>query len=525
MGTILIITFVAGLLAFTLATASTYQLRVSQTLDSQAHARNLAESVINLAMARLAENPEFGKSGESLEVPLEGQGRAVLTFDETRATSLGVTVSTYNLDSKEQKPANGMIVPGESVRLVGLAQVGQAQVEVECVYLRPAFPIAFSCGDSLQANGLYLGGLVEGETFPGSVAGLTPSKTRPADLVSNGNLVSIDTNSEILGDVSAVGEIQVAEGATVRGAVRSGVSAAPLPRLRIDDIVSKFALKGITAAPPQPDRGGPANILVVDCYNVHPGDLTHNGDIELIGGVLHVQGDLRVSGEVRGGGMILVDGQATLKGNSSLDSAEAVNVICQGSLTLQGTTGSDRFRGLYYCDGGFRATDALILGSAISHGQANVTNVDLVHTSSSVSMSFGIPGRYENGDDTLIWRVDPVRDPESGVVTFNYVAALYYAPWVTTIDKTDPTFLGIQRGRKKTSQQVIDELRTFGNSDYQAEQSQYHIGDRIAADLPQHLAALSSQAPPEEVVISLDVNRLLAPAQRNRVLLWRYRQD
>ncbi len=522
MGTILIIVFVAAILAFTLATASTYQLRVSQTLDSQAHARNLAESVINMAMAKLSDNPNFGKDGESVEVELdnEGEGRAVLTFNSSQAGSKGVMVSTYNLDSKQTKQAEGMEVPAESVRLVGLATVGQARAEVECVYFRPAFPIALSCGGSLIANDLYLGGLVEGATFPGSVGALTPSKTRPADLISNGSLVEIQANCNILGDVSAVGNIQVAEGAEVRGAVRSGVASTPLPIIDGSEIVNKITQAGITPVHLGPNNPNP---LEVDCFSVAPGNLTHHGDIDLLGGVLHVQGNLRITGEIRGGGVILVDGDAQLHGGNSLSGAEAVNVICKKDLSLIGVGSRDRFRGLFYCDGVLEAKNALLLGSVISHGDASVTNLDLIHTSSSVSTSFGIPRRYENGDDTLIWRVDPVRDRATGEVTYNYVAALFHAPWVTAIDQNDPTFLGIQRGQKKTAQEVTDELRTFGNSDYQGEQATYYIGDKVAADLPDYLAKISAEHPPENAVVSLDVNRLLAPAQRNRILLWRYR--
>lgn len=49
------------------------------------------------------------------------------------------------------------------------------------------------------------------------------------------------------------------------------------------------------------------------------------------------------------------------------------------------------------------------------------------------------------------------------------------------------------------------------------------LGDRVAVELLVKGNKLSQAVPPADQVISLNLNELLAPVQRDRILLWRYR--
>ena len=51
------------------------------------------------------------------------------------------------------------------------------------------------------------------------------------------------------------------------------------------------------------------------------------------------------------------------------------------------------------------------------------------------------------------------------------------------------------------------------------------LGDRIAGDLIFNADEISKTNPPANLVISLNLNDLLAPVQRDRILLWRFRRD
>src|ERR1017187_8566154 len=56
------LTVAAITVAFAVACLAIFNLQFSTALDRREHARNLAESVINLAIAKLVDNPNYGVS-------------------------------------------------------------------------------------------------------------------------------------------------------------------------------------------------------------------------------------------------------------------------------------------------------------------------------------------------------------------------------------------------------------------------------------------------------------------------------
>jgi len=521
--TVLLILSVSAVLVFSFASLSTVQLRTSLNLESKDHARNLAESMLYVGMDRLAGDPGFGRNNQSLSLPLQGypaNSLAALTFDAGQAGSLGIPPSYNNMNSKTPVIIGGTSIPGESVRLVGLGKCGDTRVVVECLYNRPAFPTGLVSGGDIHATGLYLAGLLPGQPFNGDVSALTPDQLRPADVHANKNsaqAVTLDATSVVRGDVSAVGGVSIADGAQIRGEVRTHSAPQQLPLLDIANIRSRMAANNV-----QPNTVDSPTIpaKTIDWFEQRSGDLTVQGDLTLNNGLLYVTGNLVVHGKVQGTGAVLSQGSITVDQSSTSTAPQQITLASHGNLSLHGVDRENSFfHGLVYSDAATELKRVTVLGTVVSHGDSLLENVNLVQTEVSSSLSLGTPMSFQNNDDTFFWKVDPVTNPLTGVVNYNYQWALYYAPWVTQNDHGQ-YFIGAGSGQNRNRNQVINELKAAADGDYQASQATALPSDLLMQQLPGYLDAITAGTN-GTYVVSLELNRVLAPSASARILLWR----
>lgn len=523
LATVLLILSVSAVLVFSFASLTTVQLRTSLNLESKDHARNLAESMLYLGMDRLAGDPGFGRANQSLSLPLRNypkDSQAALTFDAGQASALGIPQSFNNLNSKTPATVGGFRIPGESVRLVGLGKCGDTRVVVECLYNRPAFPTGLVSGGDLDATGLYLAGLIPGQPFNGNLGALTPDQLRPADVHANKNsaqAVKLDATSVVRGDVSTVGGVLIADGATIRGEVRTHTAPQQIPRLNITDIRARMAANNV-----QPNAVAGSNLAAttIDWFDQASSDLTIHGDLTLRNGLLYVTGNLVVHGKVVGTGAVLSQGSITIDQSSNATSSDQLTLAAHGNLHLSGVDPDNSFfHGLVYSDANINLERVTVVGTVVGHGDGKLENVHLVQTEVSSTLSLGTPMSFQNNDDTVFWKVDPVRNPLTGQVTYNYQWALYYAPWVTQ-NNHGQYFIGAGSGQNKTRDQVVTELQAAVDGDYQAEQASARPSDLLMQQLPAYLDAITAGSH-GNYVVSLELNRVLAPSARARVLAWR----
>lgn len=523
LATVLLILSVSAVLVFSFASLTTVQLRTSLNLESKDHARNLAESMLYLGTDRLAGDPGFGRLNQSLSLPLRGypkDSQAALTFDVGQAGTLGIPPSFNNLNSKTPATVAGVSIPGESVRLVGLGKCGDTRVVLECLYYRPAFPTGLVSGGDIKGTGLYLAGLLPGQPFDGNISSLTSAQLRPADLHANKNSVQaviLDATSVVRGDVSTVGGVSIADGATIRGEVRTHTAPQQIPQLNIADIRARMAANNV-----QPNDVAGSNLAAttIDWFSQAGSDLTINGDLTLQNGLLYVTGNLVVHGKVQGTGAVLSQGSITVDQCAGATSQDQLTLAAHGNLNLSGVDPEHSFfHGLVYSDAATVLKRATVVGTVVSHGDSELENVHLVQTEVSSTLSLGTPMSFQNNDDTVFWKVDPITNPQTGQVSYNYQWALYYAPWVTQ-NNHGQYFIGAGSGQNRRRSEVISELQAAVDGDYQAEQATARPSQLLMQQLPAYLDAITDGTN-GNYVVSLELNRVLAPSASARVLLWR----
>jgi len=519
---------VTMMLVFTMVSVSTLQLQLCTGAEQKEQALNLAESAIHLALGELQKDATFGTNKEHAVVSAEGLlpgSRGLVTFDSDEAADEGQPCSTHNLASRTARPGDGRRVPGECVHLVGVGQVGNLKSTVECLYYRPSCPTGLIAGGTVNATGLYLTGLLEG-VDPASrpASGFPPEQLRPADLFSNSNsqdaaepAVKLGPGCLISGDVGAVGRVNLDEGCDVRGEVRPASPPQTVPDFDLAGIRARLDDNNIQPSAVPPVMGG---VLEIPWFTESAGSLTVNGDLQLTGGLLFVAGDLRVTGVVKGRGLVIATGRIDLQKGSQVEAKDLLAVGSGGDLTLTGQDKRHTFQGLLYCGGNLEASDVTVLGSIVAKNKVRLDNVDVIQTRISATMAFGAPMRMENGDDTVFWRVNPVRDQASGQLSFEWFMAIYYAPWVNTYAEGAQYFIGQNSGSGNRDQVKADLLAAV-DGDYNAGQASAAPSALIGAQLDAYMDAISGAGPSSTFEVSFDLNEVVSAFERPRILLWR----
>ncbi|MBS2040816.1 hypothetical protein JST97_37865, partial [bacterium] len=179
------------------------------------------------AVARLAENPEWGKQPtDGLVVPaLAGHPAdacARVTFDPS---SPDASVNQLDRDGTAEVPKN-------TVHLWSVGSYGGVKVRTEAFVAKPQFPFAIASSGPLRTSGSFFTGTVD-DPAKADLALESPEfqqSLKQASLLSNGDSVSLlGSPVHITGDVVCHGSVERGAGVLVDGEVRSHASAKQIP--------------------------------------------------------------------------------------------------------------------------------------------------------------------------------------------------------------------------------------------------------------------------------------------------------
>ncbi|MCA9795173.1 MAG: hypothetical protein KC910_25365 [Candidatus Eremiobacteraeota bacterium] len=523
LGAVLALLAACSAFIFIIGALGIFNLRLEGAAADKEQARNLAESAVQMGIAKLLEDENFGvaqAATETLSVPTAGYpagASGLLSFNEGVAHGGGVHYSTNNLHQTTPVTGDGRSVPGSTVHLVGKGICGEEDYEVECLFYRPPFPRGLASNGSITADGLTLLGLAEVSSFSGTVGSLPAEARKPAHIFSNSadtTAVNLGVGSNIYGDVGAVGGVTVAPSAVVRGEVRPhGVPQEP-PGLDVDELISK--VEGFVGSATLTGNVGPQTI---DWFRAGNGPLTIHGDLHLDGGVLVVRGNLTVRGSVSGHGAILADGGITIDGAGDLEGLDNIAVAAKGDVVLAGGgKNSYFFNGLLYSERQIDVHDLTLLGTVVSNGPPDqlglkLTNVNLLQTDVSVQVGIGIPFYYEDSDDSLMYWIDRV-PTSSGEDRFSLTAYYSFGPgagadpnssdWSEDIHLTD-----------LDEEQVRSALISFAGQD-----GSDTMTDQATTTVGPYLDGLLGRGS-SEYVLDLTLNRVLTPVKKSKILLWK----
>ncbi|MCA9790887.1 MAG: hypothetical protein KC910_03800 [Candidatus Eremiobacteraeota bacterium] len=407
-GSVLLLVTIITLALFTVVAVSFFHLNFSNTVVDQREARNLAESAVATALGKIWMDQTYGKARSddqtihipSSYAPTEAEGW--LTFSTSKASSLKLPYSTNNFEEPTSVAgANGRQIPDSAVHLVAVGKCKNARYQMEAIYYIPPYPNALaSTGPLTSSGGLLVAGVSSTQAFAdsGKAAAIDPADLDMAHVASNyegDTAVQIGPTSTVMGDVMAVGGIDLDSTVKVAGEVREHSGKQTMPDLDVDNIFAKLdEIKGndqiLDGAPTMTN-------LEVDFFTEALGDLKVNGNIHLNGGLLYVRGDVDVSGKVYGNGAIFSLGDVSIKEGAEISATDVVALVSKGDITLHGLSKAGNFfNGLVYTEGDLWAKDITVVGAAVANGpkgkgKLRLDNVTLVKTPISVSFAVGIP--------------------------------------------------------------------------------------------------------------------------------------
>jgi len=532
LATTLMVAAVVITLAFSLISLCLSHLQVTTRWSNAYQARNLAESLLALAAARVVDEPGFQ---DTLRLTPAAGGEAVLTFDTETAQAESIPCSTNNLERESSAPGwGGQIVPGSAAHLVARAVYRGVERRMEAIVAVPAYPyVLASAGPFRSEGGLTVGSLTDPEDLQAS---LDPDDLHKGRLASNSRsdeAFQLGPGTRIVGDVSAVGGVRLHPDGKVDGRVTSHGEAVAIPRIPLEDF--------------DPQRSGKPGLqtlndvttssLSLEGYCRRQGSLHVNGPLVLKGAVLYVSGDLTVEGGIQGKGCLVVEGRTTLGGGSALASDNVAALISRGDVTLEG--GGSFFQGLVYTEGNLTARDVTLLGTLIANSPEGSTEEPVVTLSNSTVVNaprtakvvvplqddrpnmFFWPndGWWEEHDDDdhhhadrwdNNWRYSWAR-PVSMVARANGDGTYFVH---------DPKLASV--AEKLTLTEAVNHIEALLESHYHwrvhAEQR-----DRIWRKLQRLTPAAPAQAAAEapQQVLTVDPNRFLGLKDKARIVLWR----
>ncbi|MEW6277065.1 MAG: hypothetical protein AB1758_00480 [Candidatus Eremiobacterota bacterium] len=379
LGAVLSIVSIALLAAFTVAATSSVNLQVAQKVENSQMASHLAESALQEAIARL-----MGLSNWQGDVSLSGSlpgstGR--LTFNR----GLGLPFSTNNQDGTRPNgwnrsrllPAGGT-VPAERAHLVAVGRCQNQVRTVEALVHVPNFTVSVaSTGRVFLSNSL-----VASLKNPEDLARIDqdPGLLGPGDLATNDSsdgAITLDRRSYVSGNVQSCGTVKLLDNSSVGGEVRSPFTPADLPAFNLAEYDPAAGDTLNYQELPTGSVGDQSLVGLVRCN----GDTHIQGDLRLDNALLFVDGDLEVEGGILGTGAVLVKQDTIVRGGVDLTSDDAIALITEGDVTLDGDQ-PDRyeFHGLIYTRGNFTARNFTVLGAFIANGsgpgQGNITMRD-----------------------------------------------------------------------------------------------------------------------------------------------------
>ena len=425
LGMVIVTLTLGTLILFFSLSAGLQQLEWSSQLQLKARARDAAESMIQLSMAKLCKDPTFGQghaAGSVLRCGSPGLAddcTGLVSFDTQVASAAHIPVSTNNLASSASALADGRTIPNNSCHLVALGTCFSQKIQIETVYIQPPFPSGCASSGPVKLKSVRLWGLPPNQ-LPSSP--LLPDPSVPAHVYTNSNLANgldIGPGCEILGNAACTGGILKDPSARVDGELQPYSKANPVPHFDVAGMFNGIQnyIGQVPYIPGQPVGG----------YCVVGSSLNISGDCELHGGVLAVRGDLQVNGQLKGSGFVLVTGNVSAGAGASLQAEDKLALLSGGNLTLTGQNATTyTFNGLVYAQGDIKAHDLTVLGTLVSDtpngtGKIELERVDVVQTDVSVNGAVAEPepdqtnGNYQIGS-VLQSNPDP-RDPTRRILT------------------------------------------------------------------------------------------------------------
>lgn len=380
-----------------------FQTNLQARVTGSVGARRLAESAAQTAVAQLLKNPALqpgGWSGLDIQVDSYPGGHGYLSINSGEASDWGVPVSVNNLKGEGGVPGWGStVVAAQTASLVSVGRYRGAEERLEVVLYAPRFPYVIASSVPLKAvDGLKVFGLSSLDALGNGFDQLDPNQKTPghvatnADNPSGGNpaLELLGAGTEVEGDAQAKGQVDVNQGALVKGELRPFSDPVPLPQIDVTtfDVASQSVVTPITA--------GSLNAADLSGFNRCTGNLEITGGLKLNGGVIYVDGSLTVQGGVSGTGAIISTGSVEIHGGGALSTDNQAAILAGGPVILHGTPSQrSEFRGLLYTQGNLDCKYANIAGAVVvnnpdSSGRAVLEQVSLAQSPQLASIEFGV---------------------------------------------------------------------------------------------------------------------------------------
>ena len=365
------IVVIAALLTIGFVTAglsSSNLLLANRGVNAQ-KARNLADSAISQAIARLLKDRTYR---QDLAI-LTGEGQAAVTFDEKLDY-----YSTNNLDKDSSRPGwRGTVVPGQAVHLIGVGHCGGAVHRSEAIGLVSRFPFAVaSSGPVRSTGGLEICSIDAAEELADGVDKL--QEKHPGSMASNKDVALEGEDIQVSGDVQAAGEIVLGRNVAIGGAILANEDPVNLPKID----AGQYDPGDKAVELPRDTYAG----LKIDGYSRLNRNLSiGQPGLKLDNGVLYVDGDLQVSGGITGTGAVIVTGKTSVYGSGgTVGTKSMAALISKGNVELIGSADQfQSFQGLIYTEGNMLSRYLNLAGSFVANREAgsevSLDNTRLFH--------------------------------------------------------------------------------------------------------------------------------------------------
>jgi cytoskeletal protein CcmA (bactofilin family) len=387
-GSIATVMVLAGLMlavGLTMATTTIFNLSSTTREGNSACAEDLAESVLQEAIARLSLDSTYGEGAppppivvSDPDLPAGSEGR--LTFSTTGPEAY----STNNRSGSRDSGWGGRPVPDRKVHLVGTGRYAGVERRVEMMVHIPKFPLVMGTEGGIVAEDSLVGSFKDPSQItiqPNGALDYDKDQLDKGDLVSNG-LVQLTDNTRVTGTVRATAGLVVSPDSSVDGEVLAPYERANIPNVDVTQydpaLDPNIYYEERTAASLTGDNTFNGVVR-------YAGSLSVGGQLQLDNAVLYVDGNFSASGGVHGVGAIFVTGNADVGGGNRLSGIDNVSLLVKGTTRILGDVSqASVFQGMVYSQGNFMAENMNLIGSFISNSNSaqafHLKDCKLFHT-------------------------------------------------------------------------------------------------------------------------------------------------
>ncbi|MEW6281547.1 MAG: hypothetical protein AB1758_23255, partial [Candidatus Eremiobacterota bacterium] len=417
-------------IALALTGAFTLSLNFTNGYTNQELAQSEAEAALAELLARLAETPSYGMSGNETirgtATPGLNERHAfhILTFDRGQ-TDFAFSTNATGGGGPAPPPLSGSLgrpVPSGTIHAVATGYCRGQYCTLEAVIENPPFPY-----------GLATSGPVRSPASPLVVKGVsnlaawqnTGQDDRPGHVFSNstdGVRIGVGPDptkhTYVSGFVRSVGTVSIDQPATVLGGIRSGAPSLDLPVIDLEQMRNSGQI-GVALVV---DRNLPSQILDIAYYCND--DVYFNGPVEMRNAFVFSERSITINGGLRGVGAIVALGDVILNGDSALSASDHVALLARGKITIRGS--GNYFTGIVFSETGIDAKNLTVAGNVIANsplpnqGSADLEQVTILSTQNAGLLSFTVNsvGRSDvthTAGGQLPFVLDPGGFPGAGV--------------------------------------------------------------------------------------------------------------